>query len=148
MFEVIVKKEGLNFLGWREVPIHPEILGENSCGLYAVYYAGVHRAAGKSGKRAWILTGSCMLSAAYLSRATMTLTWYPCPAEQLYIKVCSLVGQLRQFFSDLQDEDYESAIAMVHSRFSTNTNAQLGEGASEPVYRSQWRDQYHPRQCG
>ena len=32
-----------------------------------------------------------------------------------------LVGQLREFFGDLQDEDYESAIAMVHSRFSTNT---------------------------
>ena len=33
-----------------------------------------------------------------------------------------LVDQLRLFFADLQDEDYESAIAMVHSRFSTNTN--------------------------
>jgi glutamate synthase (ferredoxin) len=33
-----------------------------------------------------------------------------------------LVGQLRLFFEDLQDPDYESAIAMVHSRFSTNTN--------------------------
>ena len=33
-----------------------------------------------------------------------------------------LVEQLRQFFSDLQDKDYESAIATVHSRFSTNTN--------------------------
>ena len=33
-----------------------------------------------------------------------------------------LVGQLRTFFRDLQDTDYESAIAMVHSRFSTNTN--------------------------
>lgn len=33
-----------------------------------------------------------------------------------------LVGQLRTFFTDLQDEDYESAIAIVHSRFSTNTN--------------------------
>ncbi len=33
-----------------------------------------------------------------------------------------LVGQLRTFFADLQDKDYESAIAMVHSRFSTNTN--------------------------
>ena len=33
-----------------------------------------------------------------------------------------LVGQLRQFFADLRDEDYESAIALVHSRFSTNTN--------------------------
>ena len=33
-----------------------------------------------------------------------------------------LVGQLRTFFKDLVDEDYESAIALVHSRFSTNTN--------------------------
>ena len=32
-----------------------------------------------------------------------------------------LVGQLRTFFNDLQDPDYESAIALVHSRFSTNT---------------------------
>ena len=33
-----------------------------------------------------------------------------------------LVGQLRNFYCDLLDEDYKSAIAMVHSRFSTNTN--------------------------
>ena len=33
-----------------------------------------------------------------------------------------LVGQLRTFFLDLMDPDYESAVAMVHSRFSTNTN--------------------------
>ncbi len=33
-----------------------------------------------------------------------------------------LVDQLRLFFADLQDKDYESAIALVHSRFSTNTN--------------------------
>ena len=33
-----------------------------------------------------------------------------------------LVGQLRTFFKDLQDEDFESAITIVHSRFSTNTN--------------------------
>ena len=32
-----------------------------------------------------------------------------------------LVGQLRSFFQDLQNEAYESAIALVHSRFSTNT---------------------------
>lgn len=33
-----------------------------------------------------------------------------------------LVSELRLFFADLQDKDYESAIAIVHSRFSTNTN--------------------------
>ena len=33
-----------------------------------------------------------------------------------------LVGQLRTFFGDLQRQDYDSAIAVVHSRFSTITN--------------------------
>ena len=33
-----------------------------------------------------------------------------------------LVHDLRRFYADLQDPDYESAIGMVHSRFSTNTN--------------------------
>jgi glutamate synthase (NADPH/NADH) large chain len=32
-----------------------------------------------------------------------------------------LVRQLRGFYEDLQDPDYETAIALVHSRFSTNT---------------------------
>ncbi len=43
-------------------------------------------------------------------------------SRTLIYKGMFLVGQLRTFFSDLQDEDYESAIAIVHSRFSTNTN--------------------------
>ncbi len=42
IFEVIVKKEGLKFLGWREVPIHPEILGRDSSRLHAMYYAGIY----------------------------------------------------------------------------------------------------------
>ena len=55
-----------------------------------------------------------------------------------------LVGQLRLFFEDLQDEDYDSAIALVHSRFSTNTSTELAESASEPLYGPQRRDQYDP----
>ncbi len=39
-----------------------------------------------------------------------------------------LVGQLRTFFTDLQSEEYESAIALVHSRFSTNTTPPAGRG--------------------
>ena len=33
-----------------------------------------------------------------------------------------LVDQLRKFYLDLMNEDYSSALALVHSRFSTNTN--------------------------
>lgn len=48
-----------------------------------------------------------------------------------------LVKELRQFFEDLQDPDYESAIATVHSRFSTNTNPRLDCAAHpEPYHRT------------
>ena len=45
-----------------------------------------------------------------------------CSSRTVVYKGMFLVGQLRKFYPDLQDADYESAIAMVHSRFSTNTN--------------------------
>ena len=44
-----------------------------------------------------------------------------CSSRTLIYKGMFLVGQLRSFFLDLQSQDYESAIALVHSRFSTNT---------------------------
>ena len=39
MLEIITEKEGLEFLGWREVPVHPEVLGSESFRMYALYYA-------------------------------------------------------------------------------------------------------------
>ena len=48
--------------------------------------------------------------------------WFPCPAGRLYTKVCFWWDSFGPSLQDLQDPDYESAIAMVHSRFSTNTN--------------------------
>lgn len=30
MFEIITEKEGLEFLGWRQVPVHPEVLGSKA----------------------------------------------------------------------------------------------------------------------
>lgn len=47
--------------------------------------------------------------------------WFLYPAEPSYTRYV-LSKRLRLFFADLQDKDYESAIATVHSRFSTNTN--------------------------
>ncbi len=42
-----------------------------------------------------------------------------------------LVGEPRMFFDDLQSKDFESAIAMVHSRFSTNTNPSWKKSSSK-----------------
>ena len=42
-------------------------------------------------------------------------------SQTIVYKGMFLVDQLRLFYNDLQDQDYHSAIALVHSRFSTNT---------------------------
>lgn len=47
MFEIIVKKEGLTFLGWRKVPTAPEVLGKKGSRCYALYRPGL---CGKTGQ--------------------------------------------------------------------------------------------------
>jgi glutamate synthase (ferredoxin) len=42
--------------------------------------------------------------------------------------------QLRSFYLDLSDLDFESSLAMIHSRFSTNTFPSWERGASKPLY--------------
>ena len=46
MFEIIVEKEGLELLGWRTVPINPEVLGHKAQRMYALYHAGIYQKTG------------------------------------------------------------------------------------------------------
>ena len=120
MFEVICKKNGLPFLGWREVPVHPEILGEvaRNCMPY-ICQCFIGR------------PEDTEQGLAFDRRLYVTRREFEQSSEDTYIcslssrtivyKGMFLVKQLRAFYEDLQDHDYKTAIAMVHSRFSTNT---------------------------
>ena len=46
MMEIITAKEGMEFLGWRDVPTHPEVLGQKAPGLHAPHQPVLHPAAG------------------------------------------------------------------------------------------------------
>jgi glutamate synthase (ferredoxin) len=120
MFEIIVKKAGLKILAWREVNTSPEVLGNTAkeCmpHISQVFIERPERAQTD-------LEFDRML---YIIRREFEQsnvnTYVPSlSCRTIVYKGMFLVGQLRTFFNDLQDEDYESAIAMVHSRFSTNT---------------------------
>ncbi len=121
MFEIIVQKEGLEFLGWREVPIFPNVLGHKAVECMPAIMQGFVK------KPSNIEKGLEFDRKLYIARRLFEQS-----SEDTYVvsfssrtivyKGMFLVGQLRTFFADLQSEDYESAIAMVHSRFSTNTN--------------------------
>ncbi|MCM1039325.1 MAG: glutamate synthase large subunit [Ruminococcus sp.] len=121
MFEIIVQKEGLEFLGWRAVPTNPSVLGHKAveC-MPCIMQAFVKKPAG-------IAAGLDFDRKLYILRRTFEqstdVTYVVSLSSRTIVyKGMFLVGQLRTFFPDLQDKDYESAIAIVHSRFSTNTN--------------------------
>lgn len=125
MFETIVKKSGLTILGWRMVSINPEVLGKKAreC-MPVIEQVFIQRPEKLSDSKDSDLAFDRML---YIIRREFeqcsVSTYVPSlSCRTIVYKGMFLVGQLRTFFLDLQDEDYESAIAMVHSRFSTNTN--------------------------
>ena len=120
MFEIIVEKEGMTFLGWREVPTTPTVLGKKALECMPKILQGF------VAKPVDVEKGLDFDRKLYIARKVFEQS-----NEESYVVSLSsrtivykgmfLVGQLRTFFNDLQDPDYESAIALVHSRFSTNT---------------------------
>ena len=120
MFEIIVRKAGLSVLGWRKVPSDPSVLGSrarecmpNICQVFIRRPADaaedidfdrmlyvIRREFEQSNVNTYVPSLSC---------------------RTIVYKGMFLVGQLRTFFTDLTQPDYASAVAMVHSRFSTNT---------------------------
>jgi glutamate synthase (ferredoxin) len=121
MFEIIVKKEGMKFLGWREVPNHPDKLGQKAVDCMPYIMQGFVK------RPADVKQGLDFDRKLYVARRVFEQSnddtyVVSLSSRTIVYKGMFLVEQLRQFFADLQDEDYESAIATVHSRFSTNTN--------------------------
>ena len=121
MFEIIVEKEGLEFLGWREVPIYPAVLGHKAveCMPY-IMQAFVKKPANV--EKGLEFDRRLYIARRVFEQSTDDTYVVSFSSRTIVYKGMFLVGQLRTFFADLQSEDYESALAIVHSRFSTNTN--------------------------
>ncbi len=121
MFEIIVEKEGMKFLGWREVPTHPATLGERAVECMPHILQCFIK------KPSNVAKGLDFDRKLYIARRIFEQSndntyVVSLSSRTIVYKGMFLVKQLRLFFEDLQDENYESAIAIVHSRFSTNTN--------------------------
>ena len=120
LFEVICGKEGVSFLGWREVPVNPEVLGQRARdSMPGIYMCFV-------GRPEEVRPGLSFDRRLYVIRRVFEQSsegTYVCSfsSRTVVYKGMFLVNQLRSFYPDLRDQRTESAIAMVHSRFSTNT---------------------------
>jgi glutamate synthase (NADPH/NADH) large chain len=121
MFEIIVKKEGLTFLGWRKVPTAPEVLGKKAVDVMP-YIAQGFVAKPDNVKKGLDFDRKLYVVRRVFEQSNEDTYVVSLSSRTIVYKGMFLVGELRLFFVDLQDKDYESAIAIVHSRFSTNTN--------------------------
>ncbi|MFH9263532.1 glutamate synthase large subunit [Streptomyces sp. NPDC017546] len=115
--EQIAAQEGLRVLGWRDVPVAPALLG-NGARATMPTFRQVFVADGES-------TGIVLDRKAFVLRKRAEReagVYFPSlSARTIVYKGMLTTGQLEPFFPDLSDRRFASAVALVHSRFSTNT---------------------------
>lgn len=121
MFEVIAEKYGMKILGWRTVPVNKDILGKKAYDsmpfirqVFVERPSEIHH--GLEFDRLLYVTRR------EFEQGNDSTYIVSLSSRTIVYKGMFLVDQLRSFYLDLQDPDYETAIAIVHSRFSTNTN--------------------------
>lgn len=120
MFEKFVEQEGCKFITWRKVPCNESILGQKAkdC-MPNIYQAFIERPQNISrdvdfDKVLYVIRREFEKSCKETYIASLS-------SRTIVYKGMFLVSQLRNFYLDLQNNNYKSAIAIVHSRFSTNT---------------------------
>ena len=120
MLEVIAEKQDLKVLGWRDVEIHPEILGEAAlvC-MPHISQCFIQRP--KDVKKGIDFDRKLYCLRREYEKSSDDTYICSFSSRTIVYKGMFLVGQLRNFYEDLLSPDYKTAIAMVHSRFSTNT---------------------------
>lgn len=121
MFEIIVEKEGMEFLGWRDVTNVPEVLGKKALDCMPYIMQGFVKRP-KNVKKGLDFDRKLYIARRTFEQSNDNTYVVSLSSRTIVYKGMFMVKQLRLFFEDLQDKDYESAIAIVHSRFSTNTN--------------------------
>ena len=120
IFEQLASSEHIAVLGWRNVPCHPAQLGAGARSTMPRIRQCFLRRPGRTAAGQDFDRQLYVLRRIFEKQDTDT---YVCSlsCRTVVYKGMMLVSQLRSFYDDLQDVRYTSAMAMVHSRFSTNT---------------------------
>ena len=121
MFDIICRKEGLKLLGWRDVLIRPELIGKRAVDCMP-YFSQAFVKRPKNVKKGLDFDRKLYIARRVFEQSDDTTYVVSLSSRTIVYKGMFLVKELRKFFPDLVDPDYETAIAVIHSRFSTNTN--------------------------
>ncbi len=128
IYAEVIAREGLKLLGWRDVPTDNSTLGElvkPTEPRHVQVFIGFGKkklSEGEFERRLYILRKS-ISNAIYKRRERRVSHYYPVSisCRTIVYKGMFLADQLGTYYPDLHDPDFESAIALVHQRFSTNT---------------------------
>ena len=119
--ERIATEEGLRVVGWRAVPVDDSMIGPTARSVMPSFWhcfvtdpGGAHR---HRPRPQAVRPAQALRARDRAARCTSRR----CRAARSSTRGCSPTPQLPEFFADLRDERFESALALVHSRFSTNT---------------------------
>jgi glutamate synthase domain-containing protein 2/glutamate synthase domain-containing protein 1/glutamate synthase domain-containing protein 3 len=128
VIEQVVDAEGFPLLGFREVPIDPAACGEvarESLPAIRQIFVGVPGSATDAAafERKLFVLRHCLETAVMNAGCGQDGGFYVCSLSNRTVvyKGLLIADQIPQFYKDLADPDFESAIALIHSRFSTNT---------------------------
>jgi glutamate synthase domain-containing protein 2/glutamate synthase domain-containing protein 1/glutamate synthase domain-containing protein 3 len=125
MTEKVVSDEGGNLLGWRDVPVDPECLGELARKVMPSFkqlFVSFDGLKDEALENKLYTLRKCLENAA--AAKNMELDEYYLPSlscKTIVYKGMFVSGQFVTFYPDLAEEDFISAMALVHQRYSTNT---------------------------
>lgn len=121
MLELLAKKDGLKFLGWREVPVNQAVLGQRArdC-MPCIMQCFIERP--ENVEQGLAFDRKLYILRREFEHSHLDTYIASFSSRTIVYKGMFLVNQLRTFYTDLQSKDYISSLAIVHSRFSTNTN--------------------------
>ncbi len=115
-FEALAKSENLEVIGWRQVPVRPEVLGdlarEAMPQVLQVFVTGEARE---------LELERSLFRLRKRSEQSLGVYHPSLSAKTIVYKGMVTTLQLEPFYPDLSDPNFESTLALVHSRFSTNT---------------------------
>ena len=120
-FEETLQEEGLELIWWRVVPTNPDILGTKALSsLPYIMQAFIRKP--DDCEKGLDFDRRLYIARKVFEKKDKNTYVCSCSSRTIAYKGMFLVKELRAFYLDLQSGDYETAIATVHSRFSTNTN--------------------------
>lgn len=127
LWEASVVAEGMAVLGWRTVPVRNSILGKAVAAVEPchrqIFIANTAGWDQETFERKLYVARKCVITAINDLSLEGAADYYPvsCSSRTVVYKGMLLAGQVDDYYVDLSDERFESAFALVHQRFSTNT---------------------------